>query len=110
MRSCARTPNANSPFQAPSALGLQMPIGIHWPSRVGKLSDESGSRAQRSAHLIEKLEDLSVGLERATLSIGYRTLLAERSDDGLSLLQFVPWHAGEQMVFDLVVKSAVPEV
>jgi hypothetical protein len=64
--------------------------------RIGKLCDESGSRfAQWGAHLMEILEDLSVGLQRATLSIGYGALLAERSDDGLSLLQFVPRHAGE---------------
>jgi hypothetical protein len=63
---------------------------------VSKLGDESGSRfAQWGAHLMEILEDLSVGLQRATLSVGYGTLLAERSDDGLSLLQVVPRHAGE---------------
>src|SRR5262245_58997576 len=59
---------------------------------------------------MEKLEDLDVGLQRAALSVGYRSLLAERPDDRLRFLQVVPRHAGEEMVFDLVVQSAVPEV
>src|SRR5207244_5618174 len=72
---------------------------------------KSGSRFARwGAHLIQKLEDLYVRLQRATFSIRYRTLFAERSDDDLSPLQVVPRHAREQMVFDLVVQPAVPEV
>src|SRR5262245_54930174 len=59
---------------------------------------------------MEELQDLDVGLQRATLSIGYGTLLAERSHDSLRPLQLVPRHAGEQVVLDLVVQSAVPEV
>ena len=59
---------------------------------------------------MQVLEDLSVGLEHTGLVVGDGVLPAEAPDDTLRLWQLVAGQPREQMVFDLVVETAVPEV
>src|SRR5215208_4763260 len=56
------------------------------------------------------LQDLFVGLKHAGLVVGDGVLLAESPDDRLRLPQLVAGQPREQVVFDLVVETAVPEV
>ena len=59
---------------------------------------------------MQVLEDLSVGLEHASLVVGDGVLLAESPDDRLRLSQLVTGQPREEVVFDLVVEATVPEV
>ncbi len=56
------------------------------------------------------LQDLSVGLEHAGLVVGDGVIPAELPDDRLRFSQLVAGQPREQVVFDLVVEAAVPEV
>ena len=56
------------------------------------------------------LQDLFVGLEHAGLVVGDGVIPAEASDDRLRFSQLVAGQPREQVVFDLVVEAAVPEV
>src|SRR5215204_6729159 len=66
--------------------------------------------AQRSADRVEVLQDLFVGLEHAGLVVGDTVLPAEALDDRLRFFELVAGQPREQVVFDLVVEAAVPEV
>src|SRR5918994_1153187 len=66
--------------------------------------------AQRCADRMEVLQDLSVGLEHARLVVGDGVLPAEAPDYRLRFSQLVAGQPREEVVFDLVVEAAVPEV
>ena len=59
---------------------------------------------------MQVLEDLPVGLEHAGLVVGDGVISTEVSDDLLCFSQLVPGQSRKQVVFDLVVEAAVPEV
>ena len=59
---------------------------------------------------MEKVQNVFVGLEHTGLAIGDCMLLAEGFDEWPCLPQFVPGHSWEQMMLDLVVQTAIPEV
>jgi hypothetical protein len=66
--------------------------------------------AQRSTDPVKVLQDFPVRSKHAGLVIGDGMGLAEGFDDFLRFSQFVPGHVREQVMLDLVVESAVPEV
>ena len=73
----------------------------------------SGSRfssPQRSTHLVQMLEDFSIGLKEACLVVRDIMLLAKGFDDVLCCSQLVPGNSREQMVLDLVIQPAIPEI
>ena len=56
------------------------------------------------------LEDFSIGLKEACLVIRDIVLLTEGFDDVLCCSQLVPGDCREQVVLDLVIQPAVPEI
>ena len=66
--------------------------------------------SQRLAHLVQELKDLGDRSENSTFRVVDTVFLAEDHNDWLSFPHFVPRHAREQVVLDLVVKPAIPEV
>src|SRR5215217_8476493 len=66
--------------------------------------------AERRSDRVQVLEDLAIGPEHAGLVVADAVLAAELPDDRLRLSQLVPGHAGEEVVFDLIVEATVPEV
>ena len=66
--------------------------------------------SQRCADLVEVLQDLFVGLEHAGLVVRDGVIPAEAPDDRLRFFELVTGQPREEMVFDLVVEAAVPEV
>ena len=56
------------------------------------------------------LDDLPVGLHEAGLVVSNGMFLAEGFDDVLRFFQFVPGNSWEQVMFDLVVQTAIPEI
>ena len=66
--------------------------------------------AQWSADLVQALKDFPVGLKHARLVIGNRALLAEGFDEKLRFSQSVPGHSREEVMLDLVVQTAIPEI
>src|SRR5687768_17074464 len=59
---------------------------------------------QRPADVVEVADRLGVGAPQGGLAVRHTVLVAEGLDDGLGAAQVRPWHAREQMVFDLVVQ------
>ncbi len=59
---------------------------------------------------MEEVQNFLVGLQHTGLAIGNGVLLAEGLDQGPCLSQSVPGHGREQMMLDLIVQSAIPEV
>ena len=59
---------------------------------------------------MEEAEYFFVGLPHPSLVIVYTPFPAERPHDQLGLLMVVARQVGEQVVLDLVLQSAVPEV
>ena len=59
---------------------------------------------------MEVLQNLSVGLEHARLVVGDTVIPAEAPDDRLRLSQLVAGQPREEVVFDQVVETPVPEV
>ena len=59
---------------------------------------------------MQVLEDLFVGLEHARLVVADTVVPAEAPDDRLCFSQLVAGQPREEVVFDLVVEAAVPEV
>lgn len=66
--------------------------------------------SQGSAHLVQILDDLPVGLQEAGFVVSNGMFLAEGFDDVLRFFQFVPGNGWEQMMLDLVVQAAIPEI
>ena len=56
------------------------------------------------------LEDLPIGLKYRGLMVGETVRLAEGLDSFLRFSQLVPGHVQKQMVLNLVIEPAVPEV
>src|SRR5215211_1449153 len=59
---------------------------------------------------MQVLEDLPVGLEHAGLVVGDGMISTESFDDRLRFSQLVAGQPWKQVVFDLVVQAAIPEV
>ena len=59
---------------------------------------------------MEMLQDLFIGLENRGLIIGNVVLLAKISNDVLDFFQSVSGNAWEEVMLDLVVESAIPEI
>ena len=55
-------------------------------------------------------KDQDIRAEGATLGVGDGALLTECFHDRLSLPQLVPRHAREQVMLNLVIEPAIPEV
>ena len=65
---------------------------------------------QRGAYLVEILNNLPIGLQEASFMIRDGMFLAEGFDDALGFFQFVPGNSWKQVMFDLVVQAAIPEI
>src|SRR6266550_3105048 len=77
------------------------------PGRWASVGDR---RAGRPADGVEVPQRLGVGGDQRALVVGDAMLLAERPDERSGPAQAGPWHAGEQVVLDLVVQAAEQEV
>src|SRR5712692_4354836 len=66
--------------------------------------------SQRGPNLVQKLEQLPVRLEERGLVVIDAALAAELLNDRLRTPHVQSRHAGEQVMLDLVVERAVPEV
>ena len=55
-------------------------------------------------------EDFLVGLKKTGLVIGDTAFFTEGLNDLLCFSQFVPWDRRKQVVLDLVIQPAVPEI
>src|SRR6266566_3253623 len=66
--------------------------------------------AKRRADVVQEAEQLPIGLEERRLVVRDPMLLAELPDDRLRATHVQARHAGEQVMLDLVVERAVPEI
>lgn len=66
--------------------------------------------AQRSADVMQIAEDLSEGSGDTCLMIRDATRFAESPHERLRLSELVARHGREQVMFDLIVQAAIPEI
>ena len=59
---------------------------------------------------MQAVQDFPVGFQHTRLVIGDGVLLAEGFDDLLRFSQSVPGHGWEEVMLDLVVQTAIPEI
>src|SRR5262247_4658229 len=92
----ARAGCVHHPFTPARLSGMRRLIPIRLP--------------QWRADAVEMAQDVSIGLPDAGLVIRDRTRLTEGSHGRLGRFELVPGHRGEEVMLDLIVESAKPEV
>src|SRR6266702_3402320 len=110
LRSWTETVKQFTPKPAAWPLADQLPTPAEAVDSVFDLAGQLLAAQRQFVDRVEVAERLHIGSEHRALMVDKAVLQAERPHERTGTAQVRPWHAGEQVMLDLVVEPAEREV